>query len=44
MLRWMCGVTLRDGMWTEELMDCLGVVSVDEVITKPWTTMMVRAC
>jgi len=32
MLRWMCGVTLRDRRRTAELMDCLGVVSVEEVV------------
>jgi len=27
MLKWMCGVTLRERKRTAELMDCLGVVS-----------------
>jgi len=34
MLRWMCGVTLRDRKRTAELLDCLGVVSVDELVTR----------
>jgi len=32
MLRWMSGVTLRDRKQTAELMDCLEVVSVEEVV------------
>jgi len=32
MLRWMFGVTLRDRKRTAELLDCLGVVSVDEMV------------
>jgi len=36
MLRWMYGVTLRDKKRTVELMNCLGVVSVElqEVISQ----------
>jgi len=34
MLRWMCVVTLRDRKQNEEFMDCLRVVSLDEVVTR----------
>jgi len=34
MLRWMYGVTLRDRKRTAELMDCLGVVIVDKVVSR----------
>jgi len=34
MLRWMCGVTLRDREITLELMDNIGVVSVEEVVSR----------
>jgi len=32
MLRWMSDVTLRDWKRTAEFMDCLGVVSVEEMV------------
>jgi len=32
-LKWMCGVTLRDKKRAAELMNFLGVVSVEEVVT-----------
>jgi len=32
MLRWMCRVTLSDGTRTAELMDCLRIVGVEEVL------------
>jgi len=34
MLSWMSGVTLRDRKCTAELMDCLVVVSVEEVVCR----------
>jgi len=33
MLRWMCGVTFWDRKQTAELLDCLGVVSVNEMVS-----------
>jgi len=33
MLRRMCGVTLKERTRTAELINCLGVVSVEEVVT-----------
>jgi len=32
MLRWICGVTLRYRERTTELINCLGIVRVDEVV------------
>jgi len=29
----MCGVTLRDKKWTADLMECLGVAGVEEVLS-----------
>jgi len=34
MLRWMCGVILRDTKQTALFMNCLGVVSVNEVANR----------
>jgi len=34
LLRWMCDVTLTDGIWTAELIDCLGFVSVEKVVSR----------
>jgi len=44
MLRWMCGVALRDRKRTAELIDCLGVVSVEEVVNRGRIRWYGRAC
>jgi len=39
MLRWMCGLILRDKKPTAELLDCLGVVTRERGLgSNPWTT------
>jgi len=45
MLKWMSGVTLRDEKWTAESMDCLGVLSEEEVVScGRLGSWMTRAC
>ena len=34
MVRWMCGVTLKDGKLSQELLDWMGIESVADVVRK----------
>ena len=40
MIRWMCGVTLRNGKTSEEIRNRLGIVSVSDLVRQREITMV----